>query len=327
MLQPDTESGLICGFSVAAGGGLHRVPWADMDGALASEAAGVWLHFNVADRRSQHFITHCAAIPAEVRGFLLERDNRARIEPMGGGLAAAFFDLRIGGDGPSETGMVRLWCSPRALITVRHVPLATLDSLRRRVEEMRNLGSTFDVLLALLHLFDDTFVRLIADLEHQFGVVEDAILAQRFTEQSGELGRLRRRIVHLRRLVNPQHHAVHALAVRPPAWIDRDAQDRIQDLADRLAAQALDLDHMAEGARLLQDEQASRLAEVTNRNLYFLAILTAIFLPMTLVTGVFGMNVAGLPGLEDDGSFWLVMLGLVATGAATLIFLRWRGMI
>ncbi len=40
------------------------------------------------------------------------------------------------------------------------------------------------------------------------------------------------------------------------------------------------------------------------RNLYFLSILTAIFLPMTLVTGIFGMNVAGLPGLSGGASFW-----------------------
>ena len=101
----------------------------------------------------------------------------------------------------------------------------------------------------------------------------------------------------------------------------------LQDLADRLAAHALDLEHMQEGARLLQEEQANRLAEITNRNLYFLAILTAIFLPMTLVTGVFGMNVAGMPGLTGNGSFWWVVLGLGVTGVGSLLLLRWKRLI
>ena len=59
-----------------------------------------------------------------------------------------------------------------------------------------------------------------------------------------------------------------------------------------------------ERAKLLQEELASRLAENTGRNLYVLSILTAVLLPMTLVTGIFGMNVAGLPGLSSQTSFW-----------------------
>jgi zinc transporter len=72
---------------------------------------------------------------------------------------------------------------------------------------------------------------------------------------------------------------------------------------------------------------ASRQSELTNRNLYFLSIATAIFLPMTLVTGIFGMNVAGLPGLKTSAAFWLVMLALAATGLTSLIILRLRRLI
>ncbi len=327
VLTGDVESGLICGFR-AAGGRFASVAWSEIEAALASKGPALWLHFNAADRRSQHFLAHTTAIPDDARDFLLARDSRARVETIEGGLAAAFLDLRVGTeDDPSETGMVRLWCTDGLLLTTRHIPLATLDGFRRTVDSLPVTGNAFHLLLALLALFQARFARLIAELELNFGTLEDAILAERFLEQGGELGRLRRRIVHLRRLVNPQHHAVHALVARPPAWIDGDGRERLQDLEDRLAAAAQELDHMAEGARLLQEEQASRLAEATNRNLYFLSLLSAIFLPMTLVAGVFGMNVAGMPGLEDAGGFWWVVLGLAGVGAASLVILRWRGMI
>ena len=74
----------------------------------------------------------------------------------------------------------------------------------------------------------------------------------------------------------------------------------------------------------LQEELAARVAESTGRNLYVLAILTAVFLPMTLITGIFGMNVAGLPGLHDAGSFWWVMVLIGLGGAATLAAIFWR---
>jgi zinc transporter len=45
---------------------------------------------------------------------------------------------------------------------------------------------------------------------------------------------------------------------------------------------------------------------------------------MTLVTGIFGMNVAGLPGLQGPASFWWVMILIIASGGATLAVLFWR---
>jgi len=79
-----------------------------------------------------------------------------------------------------------------------------------------------------------------------------------------------------------------------------------------------------ERTRLLQEEIASRLGEATNRNLFVLSVLTATFLPVTLITGIFGMNVGGLPGLHGDHAFWWVMLLILASGAATLAAFFWR---
>ncbi|MGB6770250.1 MAG: CorA family divalent cation transporter, partial [Methyloceanibacter sp.] len=58
--------------------------------------------------------------------------------------------------------------------------------------------------------------------------------------------------------------------------------------------------------------------EQTNRSLHVLAIVTTVFLPATLVTGVFGMNVAGLPLTEDKSGFvWAMVL---TVGAAAFVY-------
>jgi len=76
-----------------------------------------------------------------------------------------------------------------------------------------------------------------------------------------------------------------------------------------------------ENVKLLQEELASRLAENTGRNLYVLSILTAVLLPMTLITGVYGINVAHLPGACH---FPLVLLLILSSGGITLWVLFWR---
>ena len=94
--------------------------------------------------------------------------------------------------------------------------------------------------------------------------------------------------------------------------------------ADSLGFALEEIAELYERAKLLQEELASRLAESTGRNLYVLSVLTAVLLPMTLVTGIFGKNVAGLPGTSNPASFWHVMFLVVASGVVTLVGLVWR---
>ena len=73
-----------------------------------------------------------------------------------------------------------------------------------------------------------------------------------------------------------------------------------------------------ERARLLQEEAAGRMAAEANRQLYILSMLTAVFLPATLVTGLFGMNTKGLPFEDQEAGFWLAVV--VAIVASMLVF-------
>jgi zinc transporter len=78
-----------------------------------------------------------------------------------------------------------------------------------------------------------------------------------------------------------------------------------------------DLELVQERARLLQEEIAARLQETVNRNLYVLSIVTTFFLPVTLITGIFGMNVGGMPWTQEPIGIWWVLLIMSITAAMT----------
>ena len=65
-------------------------------------------------------------------------------------------------------------------------------------------------------------------------------------------------------------------------------------------------------------------AHRTNQIVRTLTVITAIFAPLTLITGIFGMNVGGLPGLHGDHGFWWVMMLILASGGVTLAAFFWR---
>ncbi len=109
-----------------------------------------------------------------------------------------------------------------------------------------------------------------------------------------------------------------------PVWFRDTDIGRLQDTTGELGEVVGDLDTIQERAKLLQEELAGRALEETNRNLVILSVVTAVFMPVTLITGIFGMNVAGLPGLEDGSAFWWVMLGMAGVALMALVLLHWR---
>jgi zinc transporter len=75
---------------------------------------------------------------------------------------------------------------------------------------------------------------------------------------------------------------------------------------------------------VLQEELIGRIAHEQNARMYVLSVVAAVFLPLTFVTGLLGMNVGGLPGLESPLGFAGSIVIMVVAAAGLLMFFRWK---
>lgn len=131
--------------------------------------------------------------------------------------------------------------------------------------------------------------------------IEDKVLTNRISVSRAELGALRRVLVRLQRLLAPEPAALFRLLARPPGWIG--AED-VQDLRES-----------AEEFSVVVTDSAA-VSERTGRTLFVLTIVTVLALPINLLSGLFGMNVGGIPFADDGGGFWTVVATLIAFTAA-----------
>lgn len=293
-----------------------------MPDALASPGDFVWLHLDASDVRVQRFLGEEAALPSEARRLLLRADGHVALRQMGDGVAGMLSDLRHDfDDDPSAVGTLRIYFDEHRMVTTRRHALQAIDRLRRTVEHHGCEARTLPLVATLLHHLSESFVELIREATVDLDAVEAAILGDE-ADGAADLGRVRRLLARIRRHLGPQRLALGSLAARLPAWASLEDAAALRDAVARLDAVGHDLDLAQERARQLQDERAAALAEITNRNLYVLSIFTAIFLPMTLVTGVFGMNVGGLPGVDEPHGFLWTMLFMAGSGLGTLIVLK-----
>lgn len=320
---PDT-AGLICGFRFHPDGPPEPLNWGISEPGRCVDGSA-WLHFSLADVRAQKWIAACERIPPRGREVLLDTDSHIHMEPAGRGFAGVLGDLHYEFDAdPDRVGVMRLYVDEDFVVTARLHPLKAVDKLRVEVRSGLQIATTMGLVIRLVEDVTDTLTAVAVEQGEIVDEIEDQVLKNRFLRESEDLGRVRRLLARLRRHIDAQRHALGHIAHRPPAWFRDDETSDLRRSIERLSGVSQDLESIQERARLLQDEIAGRIGNATNQNLYIVSLLTAIFLPITLITGIFGMNVGGLPFLEQDTGFaWVIGLMLL-TVTISLVLLHWR---
>lgn len=319
------SGGLICGFLLATDVAAQPIAVADLDAMLVQPPAPTWLHFNLADTRAVNRIAAHSELPVAARQLFAEVDNHIRCERVDDGLLLVIGDLHHEFDGdPERFGVLRLYIDGQRIITGRHHPLKSLDQLRRQLLDGLVVPTPLALLLQLLDDLAETMTAVVAQLNVLVDDAEDEILAGHMHEQRQELGRVRRLLARLRRHVNAGRMALTGAVGALPAWCDERGAAELRSAVQRLEAVVQDIELVQERARLLQEEIAGRMGEATNRNLFVLSIVTVVLLPINLITGIFGMNVGGLPFAEDGAGFIEVMVVMIVAVMVSLWLLRSR---
>jgi len=316
------DRGLICGYQLQSQGPAREVGADGIVQAIAQTDKVTWLHFNLSDARARRWLLDAAFVPAALREVLQEHDENRRVESTDGGLLLVIRDFTYEDESdPSE--VATLWCyaGRHLLITARLHALKSSDELRQRMRSGIAAASGIDLVAQLLDIRTARIKQLASDMTRQLDDIEDEILAGNIRQQRELLGRARRLCARLRREFAPERADLGRVLHRPAHPLADADRGVLESSVENLAFAIEEIAEIYERAKLLQEELASRLAENTGRNLYVLSLLTAVLLPMTLVTGVYGMNVAHLPGAT---SFPLVMLLILASGGITLAVLFWR---
>ena len=323
---PDADRGLICAFQMSATEAPGEIHGDAILESLTRSDVVTWLHFNLTDARARRWLLAAAEfLPPAVRELLRELAADRRIEAVEGRLLLVMSDFTFEDDSdPWE--VATLWCfvDAHSLITARLHPVKSTDDLRQQLRSGAGSASLMELLGRLLDLRSSRLRQLANTMSARLDDIEDEILAGNISQQREQLGRSRRLCARLRRQFAPERLDMAKFLHGPGAQLSETNRDLLRACIDSLGYTIEEVAEIYERAKLLQEELASRLAENTGRNLYVLSILTAVLLPMTLVTGIFGMNVAGLPGMHGGTSFWWVMLLIIASGAVTLAMFFWR---
>ncbi|HEX8056584.1 MAG TPA: transporter [Novosphingobium sp.] len=299
----------------------------ELDSCDDGEADGFrWLHLSLADHRTRRWLENTAELPPEVRELLLSSDQHQRSVAQAECVGCVIHDFERDFERTQtdRIGAVRIALTPRMVITTRLHPVRSADIVRRRIEagaRPENPGAALDLMIGAICLNIGDMARV---LEREVQAAEDAFLDGHHTPTSRELITIRRRLAQIHRLLDGMRSVFQRLER------DSDVPAELHPVMENLSQRLLGLDGDILGIqgqlRVLREELDMQQEQRTNQNLYLLSIMTALMLPVTLVTGIFGMNTGDLPLEGHGGTFGAIAIMLACAGG-TYWLLRVMGFI
>jgi zinc transporter len=279
----------------------------------------LWLHFNLSQASTEKWLRDHAPLPPEFFEALQQGSRSTRIEHVDGGLMAVVNDVLHGFNfEPSELSTLWLWVTPGLVISARRKPLKSVDRLRHAVQNGARFQTPVELLTHLLRDQADVLIGIVRDTVTRTDKIEDDLLASRLDQKRSNLGGLRRVLVRLQRLMAPEPAALFRLLQRPPAWIAESDLQELRQSSEEFSAVLTDMASLQERIKLLQEEIAAMINEASSSSLYTLTVFTVAALPINLIAGLFGMNVAGIPLAEHEHGFWWVVLLVVSITSVLL---------
>lgn len=325
------QSGLVWGYRFSGDGLGSQIEMSALSDVVAAvpslpSEGFQWLHFNLSQAATEKWMRAHLQLPEEYFETWNSGLRSTRIEQVDNGLIAVINDvLHEFSFDPSEISTVWIWVMPTLVISGRRKSLKSVDRLRQAVNAGAKIMTSFELLSHLLRDQADVLIGIVRETVTRVDKIEDDLLADRLNYERASLGNLHRVLVRLQRLMAPEPAALFRLLQRPPQWIDElDLQD-LRQSSEEFSAVLTDMTSLQERIKLLQEEIAAMINERNSRSLYTLTVFTVMALPINMIAGLFGMNVAGIPLAEHDHGFWLVV-SLVAcvTGMAYWALTRQR---
>jgi magnesium transporter len=243
-----------------------------------------------------------------------------------------FIFLVVYGWSPDEDGLVEVHCfySEQYLVTVHRDPSPTLDAMRTKLERDPARLPQGPLLLheVIDRLVDDLFPA-IEELGEQLELIEERMFAEPRPERLEDIFRMKRQLIHLRKVVAPQRDVVGRLSGGSFGLpgMTSEAERYFRDVYDHLVRLTEEVDAGRELTNSAIDAYLSTASNRLNVTTKQLTVIATIFLPLSFLTGFFGQNFAWMVGeLSSWEAFLLFGIGLeVVTVVGLLALFRLRG--
>ncbi|MDR6144730.1 zinc transporter [Sphingomonas sp. SORGH_AS870] len=214
---------------------------------------------------------------------------------------------------------VRIWAVKGRVYSVTRRPLLAVDLVRQEVEKGA-IDDPGDLITAFATAITNDLDPDVAGLGDDLDDCEEQLDERRVFQLRRTVSRVRVAAIGYRRFLNPQRAALEKLAALPGDWLADDDRLHLSAAADRAARMAEELESIRERSALIHETLTDLRAEQIDNRALVISIVAMVFLPLTFITGLYGMNVKNLPYAEEPWAFDAILGACALISAGIVIY-------
>ncbi len=318
----EMEQGLVAAAILDGRGGARRIGW-DGIAAWRPQQGPLWVHLDRNVDAACDWVGGAAGLDPLIAEALLEEETRPRTFATETGQLIILRGVNLNpGAEPEDMVGLRVWAEEHRVITIRYRRLMAVADILERLDRGVGPRAVGDLLALVADRLVERMKPVLAELGDQIDEIEAKLREERAPQVREQLRDTRNVAIILRRYLAPQRDLMARLADEPHGWLSAPNRSLLREVGNDITRYVEELEEVRERALVVQDEIGNRISEASNQRIYILTIISAIMLPLSFVTGLLGINVAGLPGTDDGAAFWVVCLILVVFGIVEYLVLR-----
>lgn len=284
----------------------------------------LWVHLNRTKPGVSALLQEELGIPRSTAELLVSDDTRPRAFREGDTLVSTLRGINFNpGALPEDMVSMQIWSDGKRLVSLRRDPLQTPRDTLALIDAGQGPSDAGALVTSMTEFMIIRMNRSIVDMNGQIDLLEQAEAGGDRDKLLEKIAVIRRNCLGLQRHMGPQHEALELISRDAPGWFEEHDRREIAETIARLRRYLDDINVSKESAMVLQDELRARAVARSDRTNYLLTIIAAIFLPLSFVTGLLGINVGGMPGVHSEQAFWVVV-GLCFAVFAMQLFLFWK---
>jgi len=290
-------------------GGCYDLGW-DQLGSWRPDQGVLWVHLERDDEHAQRWVREQSGIDPIAAEALLAEDTRPRIDDYDDALLGVLRGVNRNDESRDlDLVPIHLWVDANRLISLRDRDhfLMALRHIREALvagKGPKNSGELFSGITEKIVAYLEP---TIAELEDDADELDDTLLQRDSHQCRHSLSEMRRQSIHLRRYLAPQREALFRLQVEDATWLSKRDKIRMREVTDKLLRYLENLDSIRDRSTILHEDLAAQIAEQQARASNRLTLVAALLLPPSLIAGLLGANVEGIPFHNEPWAFFIVL--------------------
>ncbi|HEX2768867.1 MAG TPA: magnesium/cobalt transporter CorA [Geobacteraceae bacterium] len=271
-------------------------------------------------------VGECEGLHPLVLEDILNTDQRPKLEDFGDYLYIVLKMLRKGEGTDIATEQVSLILGVNFVISFQEgIKGDVFDPIRERIRngkgKLRSMGADYLAYSLMDAIVDNYFVVLEAT-EERIEVLEEEVMVSPSAETVRKLHKLKRDMIFLRKVVWPLREVLAAMTRRESKLISDQVALYLRDVYDHVI-QVIDIIEVSRDILSgMLDIYLSSMSNRLNEVMKFLTVIGTIFMPLTFLVGVYGMNFKYLPELEWHYGYYAVWIFMVALSVAMILYFK-----